>query len=64
MQRPPRSRQNLMDGDRVPRTYRIKVTLLEELAEVAREDFRNNQTMALEQALIEFLSRRKDVRAA
>lgn len=64
MQRPPRSRTNRMDGDVVARTYRIKTALDIALAEVAREEFRNNKTMALEQALIEFLNRRRDVRAA
>lgn len=64
MQRPPRTRSNRMDGETVARTYRIKTALDLALAEVAREDFRNNKSMALEQALIEFLNRRRDVRAA
>ncbi len=65
MQRPPpRSRKNRMDGETIPRTFRLRPELDRALSEEAAKDFRNNKTMALEQALIEWLNRRRHVRAA
>jgi hypothetical protein len=64
MQRPPRIRKNRMNGEKVKRTFELRADIDEGLAEVARRDFRNNKTAALEQAAIEFLNRRRDPRAA
>jgi hypothetical protein len=64
MQRPPRIRKNRMDGETVKRTFGLRRHLDEALAEAARRDFRNNKTAALEAALIEWLNRRNDPRAA
>lgn len=64
MQRPPRIRGNRRDGETVARTFRLRIALDQALSEAAQKDYRNNKTMALEQALIEWLNRRNDVRAA
>lgn len=64
MDRPPRIRKNRMNGDIIKRTYTIRAEIDQALAEEARQDFRNNKSLALEQALIEWLNRRRDPRAA
>jgi hypothetical protein len=64
MERPPRTRKHRIDGEIVKRTYTIRAEIDAALAEEARRDFRNNKSLALETALIEWLNRRNDVRAA
>jgi predicted transcriptional regulator len=63
-QRPPRSRRNRLDGEMVTQSFKIPLPLKEAVEAIAREEFRNNKSAVIEQALIEFFNRRKDVRAA
>jgi metal-responsive CopG/Arc/MetJ family transcriptional regulator len=64
MQRTPRSRRNRMDGITVPLSLRLAKDLAQAVEEVARSEYRNNRSAVIEQAVIEFLNRRRDPRAA
>lgn len=64
MLRAPRTRRNRLDGDTVQVSLRLERRIAEAAKEVAREEFRNNLSALIEQATIEFLNRRRDVRVA
>lgn len=63
-QRPPRTRRNRLDGQSVPISLRLEQRIADAAREVARAEYRNNLSAVIEQAVIEFLNRRNDVRAA
>lgn len=59
-----RTRRNRLDGAVIPKTYSVPRDLADAVIATARDEGHNNQSTIVIKALVDYLNRRHDVRAA